>query len=136
MTRITDVRAREILDSRGNPTVEVEVYLASGFRGRAAVPSGASTGENEALELRDKDPKRYLGKGVKKAVQNVNEIIAEELVGMEATDQRGIDNVLIKMDGTKNKANWARTPCSASHWPPRAPPRKRSKSRSTSTSAA
>ena len=103
MTRITDVRAREILDSRGNPTVEVEVYLASGFRGRAAVPSGASTGENEALELRDKDPKRYLGKGVKKAVQNVNEIIAEELVGMEATDQRGIDNVLIKMDGTKNK---------------------------------
>jgi len=103
MTRITDVRAREILDSRGNPTVEVEVYLASGFRGRAAVPSGASTGENEALELRDKDPKRYLGKGVKKAVQNVNEIIAEEVVGMEATDQRGIDNMLIKLDGTKNK---------------------------------
>lgn len=103
MTRITDVRAREILDSRGNPTVEVEVYLASGFRGRAAVPSGASTGENEALELRDKDPKRYLGKGVKKAVQNVNEIIAEEVVGMEATDQRGIDNMLVKLDGTKNK---------------------------------
>ncbi|HOF38601.1 MAG TPA: phosphopyruvate hydratase [Candidatus Hydrogenedentes bacterium] len=103
MTRITDVRAREILDSRGNPTVEVEVYLASGFRGRAAVPSGASTGENEALELRDKDPKRYLGKGVKKAVQNVNDIIAEELMGMEATDQRGIDSLLISLDGTKNK---------------------------------
>lgn len=103
MTRITDVRAREILDSRGNPTVEVDVYLASGFRGRAAVPSGASTGENEALELRDKDPKRYLGKGVSKAVQNVNDIIAEELLGMEATDQRAIDNLLIKLDGTKNK---------------------------------
>lgn len=104
MTRITDIRAREILDSRGNPTIEVEVYLASGFRGRAAVPSGASTGENEALELRDKDPKRYLGKGVTKAVQNVNEIIAEELLGMEATEQRAIDNLLIKLDGTKNKS--------------------------------
>ncbi len=103
MTRITDVRAREILDSRGNPTIEVDVYLASGFRGRAAVPSGASTGENEAIELRDKDPKRYLGKGVTKAVQNVNEIIAEELLGMEATDQRAIDSLLIKLDGTKNK---------------------------------
>ncbi|MFO7973941.1 MAG: phosphopyruvate hydratase [Candidatus Hydrogenedentota bacterium] len=104
MTRITDIRAREILDSRGNPTVEVEVYLASGFRGRAAVPSGASTGENEAIELRDKDPKRYLGKGVTKAVQNVNEIIAEELLGMEAIEQRAIDNLLIKLDGTKNKS--------------------------------
>ncbi|MEA3366125.1 MAG: phosphopyruvate hydratase, partial [Candidatus Hydrogenedentes bacterium] len=104
MTRITDIRAREILDSRGNPTVEVDVYLASGFRGRAAVPSGASTGENEALELRDKDPKRYLGKGVTKAVQNVNDVIAEELLGMEATQQRAIDNLLIKLDGTKNKS--------------------------------
>ncbi|HOD51754.1 MAG TPA: phosphopyruvate hydratase [Candidatus Hydrogenedentes bacterium] len=103
MTRITDIRAREILDSRGNPTIEVDVYLASGFRGRAAVPSGASTGENEALELRDKDPKRYLGKGVTKAVENVNEIIAEELLGMEATDQRAVDSLLIKLDGTKNK---------------------------------
>jgi len=101
---INDIKAREILDSRGNPTIEVEVLLESGAFGRAAVPSGASTGENEALELRDKDPKRYLGKGVTKAVENVNEIIAEELLGMEATQQRAIDNLLIKLDGTKNKS--------------------------------
>ena len=103
MSCIIGINGREIIDSRGNPTIEVDVYLASGFRGRAAVPSGASTGENEALELRDKDPKRYLGKGVTKAVENVNEIIAEELLGMEATDQRAVDSLLIKLDGTKNK---------------------------------
>jgi enolase len=103
MTRITGIMAREILDSRGNPTVEVEVYLSSGVMGRAAVPSGASTGENEAVELRDKNAKRYLGNGVTKAVANVNNIIAQELLGMEALDQREIDATLCALDGTKNK---------------------------------
>ena len=103
MTRITGINAREILDSRGNPTVEVDVYLNCGVMGRAAVPSGASTGENEALELRDKDPKRYLGKGVLKAVANVNEVIAEEVQGMDALDQRAIDGLMLALDGTPNK---------------------------------
>ncbi len=103
MTRITGITAREILDSRGNPTVEVDVYLASGLSGRAAVPSGASTGENEAVELRDGDPKRYLGKGVEKAVANVNDVIAPELLGVDALDQRDIDQTLCALDGTKNK---------------------------------
>ena len=105
MTRITGIHAREILDSRGNPTLECDVYLASGVMGRAAVPSGASTGENEAVELRDGDKKRYLGKGVTKAVANVNDTIADELIGMDAVDQRGIDTLMIKLDGTKNKGN-------------------------------
>jgi len=103
MTRITGMMAREILDSRGNPTVEVDVYLASGLSGRAAVPSGASTGENEAVELRDGDPKRYLGKGVENAVANVNDTIAPELLGVDALDQREIDQTLCTLDGTKNK---------------------------------
>ncbi|MFV0265868.1 phosphopyruvate hydratase [Maribellus luteus] len=102
---ISDVKAREILDSRGNPTVEVEVLLESGAFGRAAVPSGASTGENEALELRDGDKGRYLGKGVLKAVENVNTIICKELVGMDATDQVAIDRKLLELDGTKTKSN-------------------------------
>jgi enolase len=102
---ISDVKAREILDSRGNPTVEVEVLLESGAFGRAAVPSGASTGENEALELRDGDKGRYLGKGVLKAVENVNNIIAKEIIGMDATDQVAIDSKLLEMDGTKTKSN-------------------------------
>src|SRR5690606_21387613 len=93
------------LDSRGNPTVEVEVYLESGAMGRAAVPSGASTGEREALELRDGDKTRYLGKGVQKAVENVNEIITEALVGWEASDQAGIDRKLLELDGTDFKSN-------------------------------
>ncbi|MBR2134599.1 MAG: phosphopyruvate hydratase, partial [Bacteroidales bacterium] len=101
---IVDVQGREILDSRGNPTIEVEVTLDSGFKGVAAVPSGASTGENEAIELRDKDPKRYGGKGVLKAVKNVNDIIAPEIIGMDALNQREIDELMIKLDGTKNKA--------------------------------
>ena len=101
---IVDVQGREILDSRGNPTIEVEVTLDSGFKGVAAVPSGASTGENEAIELRDKDPKRYGGKGVMKAVKNVNDIIAPEIIGMDALNQREIDELMIKLDGTKNKA--------------------------------
>ncbi len=104
MGQIVDVHAREILDSRGNPTIEVEVTLASGFIGRAAVPSGASTGENEALELRDGDKDRYLGKGVLKAVENVNNVIAPELIGMDALDQVAIDQKMLAMDGTKTKS--------------------------------
>ncbi len=104
MTKITGINAREILDSRGNPTVEVDVQLSSGFSGRAAVPSGASTGENEAVELRDGDKKRYLGKGVTRAVENVNDTIAQELLGMDAVDQREVDQTLIALDGTKNKS--------------------------------
>lgn len=105
MTSIFDVSAREILDSRGNPTVEVEVTLDSGIVGRAAVPSGASTGENEAIELRDGDKKRYLGKGVLNAVKNVNEKIFPEIEGMDALDQAGIDKAMIELDGTKTKSN-------------------------------
>ncbi|MFN7065840.1 MAG: phosphopyruvate hydratase [Aquificaceae bacterium] len=104
MSAIEKVRAREVLDSRGNPTVEVEVVLSSGAKGRAIVPSGASTGEREALELRDHDPKRYLGKGVLKAVDNVNSIIAKELIGLPADNQALIDKVLIELDGTPNKS--------------------------------
>ena len=105
MSEIIDIYAREILDSRGNPTVEVEVYLDSGAMGRAAVPSGASTGEREALELRDGDKGRYLGKGVEKAVENVNEVITEALLGWESSDQAGIDNKLLELDGTDFKSN-------------------------------
>ena len=104
MTRITSIIGREILDSRGNPTIEVDVYLSSGVMGRAAVPSGASTGENEAVELRDGDKKRYLGKGVLKAVKNVNEVLAPELIGLDAVNQRELDKCMIAMDGTKNKS--------------------------------
>lgn len=102
---IVKITGREILDSRGNPTVEVEVVLDSGFTGRAAVPSGASTGEHEAIELRDGDKNRYCGKGVLKAVQNVNEIIAPALFGMSALEQRTIDQKLIELDGTPTKSN-------------------------------
>ena len=105
MSYIESINAREILDSRGNPTVEVEVELDDGAFGRAAVPSGASTGAHEALELRDDDKNRYGGKGVLKAVEHVNTAIADELLGWEATDQVGIDQMLIEMDGTPTKAN-------------------------------
>jgi enolase len=101
---IEDVAAREILDSRGNPTVEVEVGLMGGSWGRAAVPSGASTGVHEALELRDGDKNRYLGKGVRKAVENVSELIADELIGWDASNQRGVDMRLLEIDGTPNKS--------------------------------
>ena len=104
MSFITDVIARQILDSRGNPTVEVDVHTSEGIVGRAAVPSGASTGKHEAVELRDGDKKKYLGKGVLKAVANVNDTMAEELYGLDVTDQRGIDRLMIDMDGTPNKA--------------------------------
>ncbi|KQL53117.1 enolase [Heyndrickxia shackletonii] len=103
MPHITEVYAREVLDSRGNPTVEVEVYTQSGAFGRALVPSGASTGEYEAVELRDGDKDRYLGKGVQKAVQHVNEVIAEAIIGYDVTEQVLIDKVLIELDGTENK---------------------------------
>ncbi|MCU5336455.1 phosphopyruvate hydratase, partial [Bacillus cereus] len=103
MSTIIDVYAREVLDSRGNPTVEVEVYTESGAFGRAIVPSGASTGEHEAVELRDGDKSRYLGKGVVNAVNNVNEIIAPEIAGFDVTDQAGIDRAMIELDGTPNK---------------------------------
>ncbi len=105
MSEIIDVKAREILDSRGNPTVEVEVHLASGAMGRAAVPSGASTGVHEAVELRDGDKGRYDGKGVLQAVQNVNEVIGPKVFGLDALDQRGLDELMIELDGTENKGN-------------------------------
>ncbi len=103
MSTIIDICAREILDSRGNPTVEADIYLESGIMGRAAVPSGASTGENEAVELRDGDTKRYLGKGVLKAVKNINDTIAPELLGYDVMDQVGIDKTLLALDGTATK---------------------------------
>jgi len=105
MSEILDIVAREILDSRGNPTVEVDCYLSTGDMGRACVPSGASTGEYEAVELRDGDPKRYKGKGVLKAVENVNNKIAPILSGMDALDQAGIDAMMLEIDGTENKSN-------------------------------
>src|SRR6201986_5403220 len=103
MTEIASIHAREILDSRGNPTVEADVVLEDGTRGRAAVPSGASTGEHEAVELRDGDKHHYLGKGVLKAVENVESLIAPELAGMDAANQRGIDATMLAIDGTENK---------------------------------
>ena len=102
--QIVEIHAREILDSRGNPTIEVEVRTVSGAFGRAAVPSGASTGEHEALELRDGDKGRYLGKGVQKAVENVNNIIAPAIIGMNVSDQVGIDRAMIELDGTPTKS--------------------------------
>ena len=113
MPRIIDVYAREVIDSRGNHTIEVEVQTESGAFGRAIVPSGASTGEREALELRDGDKSRFLGKGVLTAVQNVNEIIAPEIVGMEVDDQIGIDMTLLALDGTpfKKKLEIGRASC-------------------------
>ena len=104
MSEIIHIHAREILDSRGNPTVEVDVNLASGAFGRAAVPSGASTGEHEAVELRDKGADRYLGKGVQKAVENVNTVIAAALVGEEVFAQNEIDAAMCELDGTENKS--------------------------------
>jgi enolase len=104
MSEVRSLHAREVLDSRGNPTVEVEVWLESGAFGRAMVPSGASTGKREAVELRDGDPARYLGRGVRRAVQNVLEVIAPEVEGIEATEQAGMDRVLLELDGTPNKS--------------------------------
>ena len=106
MSVITDVYAREIMDSRGNPTVEVEVYLEDGTIGRAAVPSGASTGQFEAVELRDSESSRYLGKGVLQAVANVNDIIGPAILGFDASEQVAIYGVMIELDGTPNKAKF------------------------------
>src|SRR5436190_3738248 len=105
MAIIDNVVAREILDSRGNPTIEVDVWLEDGAMGRAAVPSGASTGVHEAMELRDNDSHRYGGNGVRTAVENVNDRIAPEIIDMEATDQAAIDRLMIEMDGTENKGS-------------------------------
>src|SRR5713101_5265007 len=102
-TKITQVRARQILDSRGNPTVEADVYIGAGVKGRAAVPSGASTGEHEALELRDADKSRYLGKGVLKAVANINSVLGPALAGADASAQRALDQKMRDLDGTSNK---------------------------------
>src|SRR5438552_14968280 len=104
MTAIVDIHGRQIIDSRGNPTVEVDVVLEDGTVGRAAVPSGASTGEHEAVELRDDDKKVYVGKGVLKAVDNVNSKIAPEIIGLDPRDQEEIDHLMIELDGTPNKA--------------------------------
>ncbi len=104
MSFIELVHAREVMDSRGNPTIEAEVILEDGTQGRAAVPSGASTGENEAVEMRDGDIHRYLGKGVLKAVNNVNEVISRELEGLDCLDQTFIDQTMIELDGTENKS--------------------------------
>ncbi|MCC6274741.1 MAG: phosphopyruvate hydratase, partial [Leptospiraceae bacterium] len=104
-SKIKSVKAREIMDSRGNPTVEVDVYLEDGSFGRAAVPSGASTGEYEAVELRDEDKKRYLGKGVLKAVYNVNEKLSKQVIGQSAIDQIKVDQIMLDVDGTPNKKN-------------------------------
>src|ERR1700760_2136091 len=103
MSRIAAIRGREIIDSRGNPTVEADVILDSGALGRAAVPSGASTGTREAVELRDGDKKRYGGKGVLKAVEHVNTVLQQALVGRDARDQAGLDETMIELDGTDNK---------------------------------
>ena len=105
MSKIVEIKGREVLDSRGNPTVEADVTLEGGFFGTACAPSGASTGSREALELRDGDKSRYLGKGVLKAVGAVNGVIRDALIGMDATDQRALDNKMLELDGTENKAN-------------------------------
>src|SRR5712675_2170477 len=102
-TKITKIHARQVLDSRGNPTVEADVVTDGGYLGRAAVPSGASTGKHEAVELRDGDKSKYVGKGVLQAVKNINSVIAEQLVGVEVDRQAHIDNILIQTDGTENK---------------------------------
>ena len=105
MTKIANIKGREVLDSRGNPTVEADVILEDGTIGSACAPSGASTGSREALELRDKDTSRYLGKGVLKAVEAVNAKIRDALIGKDAADQRALDNIMLELDGTENKAN-------------------------------
>ena len=113
MSSIVDVVAREILDSRGNPTVEADVLLESGVMGRAAVPSGASTGSREAIELRDGDKGRYLGKGVLQAVENINTEISEAIIGLDAQEQAFIDQTMIDLDGTDNKSRLGATATSA-----------------------
>ena len=117
MSKIADIQGREIIDSRGNPTVEADVILTDGTLGRAAVPSGASTGTREAVELRDGDKLRYLGKGVRKAVANVNGPLRDALLGRDAQDQSGLDRRMIELDGTETKGPWAPTRCWPFRWP-------------------
>ena len=136
MTAIVDVHARQILDSRGNPTVEVDVTLEDGSMGRAAVPSGASTGVHEAVELRDGDKSRWCGKGVSKAVQSVNGEIAEAVIGMDAVDQAAIDAEMIALDGTENKGRLGANAIWVLASPQRRPQRTRSGFRSTAMSEA
>ena len=131
MTSITEVRAREILDSRGNPTVEATVVLEGGATGSAAVPSGASTGEHEAVELRDGDPQRYLGKGVQQAVANVNQSIAGALQGLDACRQVEVDRQMLELDGRPTRQTWAPTPCWRCRWLWPGPPPKPAASPST-----
>ena len=119
MSKIADIRGREIVDSRGNPTVEADVILDSGVRGRAAVPSGASTGSREAVELRDGDSKRYQGKGVLKAVENINTVLAPALVRHEVRDQAAIDGKMIDLDGTETKAHLGANASGRLVWPRR-----------------
>ena len=133
MSAIIDIFAREILDSRGNPTVECDVLLESGVMGRAAVPSGASTGQKEALELRDGDAARYLGKGVLKAVEHVNNEIAQAVIGIDASEQSYIDKVLVELDGTDNKGRLGANARWRYRWPLPAPPPKTPACRSTAT---
>jgi enolase len=138
MSAIVDIVGREILDSRGNPTVECDVLLESGVMGRAAVPSGASTGSREAIELRDGDKGRYLGKGVLRAVEHINTEISEAVLGLDASEQAFLDKTLIDLTWTapRTRAAWAPTPCWPSPWPWPAPrPRSRA-CRCTATSAA
>ena len=129
MSIIADIRAREILDSRGNPTVEADVILKSGARGRAAVPSGASTGSREALELRDNDPKRYGGKGVRQAVAYVNGEIRQALLGKDAHDQARVDKIMLDLTAHRPRVGWAPTPFWRYRWLRRARPRPRPASR-------
>lgn len=136
MSEIVGIQARQILDSRGNPTVEVDVFLEEGLMGRAAVPSGASTGSREALEMRDGDKKSYMGKGVQKAVKNVNTKIAPELVGIEVTEQRPIDQIMIELMAAPTRASWAPTRFWVCRWRWRMRRRTISMCRCSATSAA
>ena len=136
MSAIVDIIGREIIDSRGNPTVECDVLLESGVMGRAAVPSGASTGSREAIELRDGDPKRYFGKGVLQACENINTEISEAIMGLDASEQAFLDRTLIDLDGTENKSRLGPTRHWPSAWPWRAPRPKNRACRCTATSAA
>jgi enolase len=137
MSAIVDIVGREILDSRGNPTVECDVLLESGTMGRAAVPSGASTGSREAIELRDGDKTRYLGKGVLKAVEHINTEISEAVLGLDASEQAFLDKTLIDLDGTDNKSRvWVPMPCWPFPWPWPALPLKNLACRCTATLAA
>src|ERR1017187_9764040 len=136
MYAIESIHAREILDSRGNPTVEVECLLEGGASGRAGVPSGASTGSREALELRDGDKKRFGGKGVLSAVKNVNETIAPEVLGMDARQQAEVDRLMIDLDGTESKTNLGRNAILGVSMPSAAPRRRPARCRSSVTSGA